>query len=42
MCCYTADVIAHRGALEENLHFIQKPFLQQDLAAKVQEALGSD
>ena len=41
MSGYTADVIAHTRPADENLHFIQKPFLQQDLAAKVQEALAS-
>ena len=37
---YTADVIAHRGVLEEDLHFLQKPFSLKDLAAKVHEVLG--
>jgi DNA-binding response OmpR family regulator len=36
---YTADVIAHRGVLEDGVHFIQKPFTQADLAAKAREAL---
>ena len=35
-----ADVIAHHGVLDEGVHFIQKPFSMQDLAAKVREALG--
>jgi two-component system sensor histidine kinase EvgS len=39
MSGYTANVIAHRGVLEEGVHFIQKPFLQQDLAVKVRQAL---
>ena len=36
---YTANVIAHRGVLDEGMHFIQKPFSTKDLAAKVREAL---
>ena len=36
---YTADVIAHQGILVEGVHFIQKPFSLQDLAAKVREVL---
>lgn len=37
---YTANVISHAGVLEEGLHFIQKPFSLEVLAAKVREALG--
>jgi len=40
MSGYTADVIAHRGVLNEGVRFIQKPFSMQDLALKVREALG--
>ena len=36
---YTANVIAHHGVLDENVHFIQKPFSRKDLAIKVREAL---
>ena len=36
---YTANVIAHHGVLDEDVHFIQKPFSTQSLAAKVREAL---
>jgi PAS domain S-box-containing protein len=36
---YTSNVIAHRGVLDEDVHFIQKPFSLQDLAGKVREAL---
>jgi PAS domain S-box-containing protein len=39
MSGYTDDVIAHRGVLEEGVHFIQKPFSPQGLSAKVREAL---
>jgi two-component system cell cycle sensor histidine kinase/response regulator CckA len=40
MSGYTADVIAHRGVLDEGVHFIQKPFSMKHLAVKVREALG--
>jgi PAS domain S-box-containing protein len=36
---YTSDVIAHRGILEEGIHFLQKPYSVKDLAAKMCEAL---
>ena len=36
---YTANVIAHHGVLDEGVHFIQKPFSAQDLAAKVRTVL---
>ena len=39
MSGYTANVIAHRGVLEEGVQFIQKPFNKRDLARKVREAL---
>jgi FixJ family two-component response regulator len=39
MSGYTANVIAHRGVLEEGIHFMQKPFSMSDLAAKVRDAL---
>jgi FixJ family two-component response regulator len=42
MSGYTADVIAHRGVLEERMNFIQKPFSKKDLADKVREALGTN
>lgn len=38
---YTANVIAHRGILEEGVHFLQKPFSVEGLAAKVREALSA-
>jgi len=39
MSGYTANVIAHHGVLDEGVHFIQKPFSTNDLAAKIREAL---
>jgi PAS domain S-box-containing protein len=40
MSGYTANVIAHHGVLEEGVHFVQKPFSLEELAAKVREALN--
>ncbi len=40
MSGYTANVIAHRGILDEGVRFIQKPFSIKDLAAKVRDTLG--
>lgn len=47
MSGYTADVIAHRGVLEEGVEFLQKPFSIRELAVGVHRALerqrgGSD
>ena len=42
MSGYTADVIAHHGVLDEGVHFIQKPFSMESLAAKVREALAAE
>ena len=39
MSGYTADVIAHRGVLDEGVNFMQKPFSMKDLALKVREVL---
>jgi len=39
MSGYTANVIAHRGVLEDGMVFIQKPFSRHALAAKVRETL---
>ncbi len=39
MSGYTADVIAHRGVLEEGVSFMQKPFSMKDLASKVRATL---
>lgn len=42
MSGYTADVIAHKGVLDEGVHFIQKPFKSKYLAVKLREALDSE
>ena len=39
MSGYTANVIAHRGVLEEGINFLQKPFLMKDLSEKVRQIL---
>lgn len=41
MSGYTADVIALHGVLEEGVHFIQKPFSMDSLAAKLREVLDT-
>ena len=39
MSGYTADVIAHRGVLEDGVCFMSKPFSKKDMAVKVREVL---
>ncbi|MFO7912662.1 MAG: ATP-binding protein [Desulfotignum sp.] len=39
MSGYTANVIAHHGVLDPDVHFMQKPFSMEDIAAKVREVL---
>ena len=41
MSGYSGNVIAHHGALDEGVNFIQKPFSMQAFAAKVREVLDS-
>ena len=41
MSGYTADVIAHRGVLDEGINFIQKPFSLKDLAVKIRAVIDS-
>jgi PAS domain S-box-containing protein len=40
MSGYTANVIAHNGALNEGVNFIQKPFARKDLAVKIREVFS--
>lgn len=40
MSGYTSDAIAHRGVLEEGLHFIQKPFNMRDLSRRISELMA--
>ncbi len=39
MSGYTSNVIAHRGILDEDVLFVQKPFTMEGVARKVREAL---
>ena len=39
MSGYTADIIGRRGVLDQDIAFLEKPFTQQSLAAKVRQAL---
>jgi PAS domain S-box-containing protein len=41
MSGYTANIIAHRGVLEEGVVFIPKPLSKRELAKKVREALNT-
>jgi DNA-binding response OmpR family regulator len=36
---YTADIIHSKGVYEENLHFLAKPIMPDDLVAKVRAML---
>ncbi len=40
MSGYTADVIGHHSVLDEDVHFIQKPFTLKEITAKVREVLA--
>ena len=42
MSGYTANVIAHRGVLDEGVNFIQKPFSMKDLGVKVRAILDQE
>jgi PAS domain S-box-containing protein len=39
---YTASVISQRGILEENVHFLPKPFTREALARKMRDVLDAD
>jgi len=39
MSGYTANVIAHRGVLDDDINFLSKPFSKKDMAVKVREVL---
>ena len=39
MSGYTADIIAYQGKLDEDVHFIQKPFSLSTLATKIRQTL---
>jgi two-component system, cell cycle sensor histidine kinase and response regulator CckA len=39
MSGYTANVIAHQGVLDPDVHYLQKPFTPDSLARKVREVL---
>ncbi len=41
MSGYTANVIAHRGVLEDGVSFISKPFSKNDMAEKVRQVLDN-
>jgi two-component system cell cycle sensor histidine kinase/response regulator CckA len=36
---YTADIIMHRGMLDESVHLLHKPFSKKDLPAAVRMTL---
>ncbi len=40
MSGYPADVVAQRGLLEDDAHFLHKPFTSEALAAKLRQALA--
>jgi two-component system, cell cycle sensor histidine kinase and response regulator CckA len=42
MSGYTSDVIAHRGVLEGDVDYMQKPFTPETLARKIREILAAD
>ena len=38
---YTANIIAHHGILDNDIHFLQKPFSTESLAAKLRDVLST-
>jgi len=41
MSGYTSNIIAHQGVLDEDVHFIEKPFTLKSLATQVRKVLES-
>ena len=41
MSGYTANVIIHRGVLDERVFLLQKPFTRKELAVKIREVLAA-
>jgi FixJ family two-component response regulator len=41
MSGYTANIVTSQGVLDSGIHFIQKPFSRNDLAAKVRGVLDA-
>jgi two-component system, cell cycle sensor histidine kinase and response regulator CckA len=41
MSGYTADIIAHHGIIDDEVHFVQKPIMYLSLAGKVRATLDS-
>ncbi|HOW74379.1 MAG TPA: GAF domain-containing protein [Candidatus Competibacteraceae bacterium] len=41
MSGYTANLIAHHGVLDKDVHFLQKPFSREELATKLRKALSA-
>jgi len=41
MSGYTSEAVVSQGALDEGVHYLQKPFSIQGLASKVREVLGN-
>jgi signal transduction histidine kinase/CheY-like chemotaxis protein len=42
MSGYTANIIAHRGVLEDGVNFISKPLSKKDMAVKIREVLSQE
>jgi FixJ family two-component response regulator len=41
MSGYSSNIISQRGEIDPNIHFLQKPFSKNELAAQVRLALES-
>jgi len=40
MSGYTADIIATHGIIDEDVHFLEKPFSQSDLSSRIRDAMA--